>query len=137
MNEILIDTMHIEAIFSKDPRYLKLIDAIDEGKLTAMASVISLTELVKNMGKKDKARMETAVRALKSSEILLVDVNQEIAEEAGRLRLNYGIPTVDSVIAATGIIENIKHVLTSDERHFGKHPKLNLITREKAIKLTR
>lgn len=137
MNEILIDTMHIEAIFSKDPKYLKLIDAIDEGKLTAMASVITLTELVKNMGKKDKARMETAVRELKSSEILLVDVNQEIAEEAGRLRLKYGIPTVDSVIAATSIIENIKHVLTNDERHFGKHPKLNLITLEKAIKLTR
>lgn len=137
MNEILIDTMHIEAIFSKDQRYLKLIDAIDNGKLTAMASVFTLTELVKNMGRKDEARMETAVRELKSSEIILVDVNQEIAEEAGRLHLKYGIPTADSVIAATSIIENIKHVLTSDERHFGKLTKLNLITRETAIKLAR
>ncbi len=137
MNEVLIDTMHIEAIFSKDPRYLKLIDAIDDGKLTAMASVITLTELVKNMGRKDEARMEIAVRELKSSEIILMDVNQEIAEEAGRLRLKYSIPTVDSVIAATSIIENIKHVLMSDERHFGKLTKLNLITREKAIKLAR
>ncbi len=137
MNEILIDTMHIEAIFSRDSRYLKLIDAIDNGKLTGVASVFTLTELVKNMGRKDEARMETAVRELKSSEIILVDVNQEIAEEAGRLRLKYGIPTADSVIAATSIIENIKHVLTSDERHFGKLTKLNLITREKAIKLAR
>lgn len=137
MNEILIDTMHIEAIFSRDPRYLKLIDAIDDGKLTGMASVVTLTELIKNMGRKDEARMETAVRELKSSEIILVDVRQEIAEEAGRLRLKYDIPTIDSVIAATSIIENIKHVLTSDERHFGKLTKLNLITREKAIKLAR
>ncbi len=58
MNEILIDTMHIEAIFSKDPRYLKLIDAIDDGKLTGMVSVITLTELIKNMGRKDEARTE-------------------------------------------------------------------------------
>ncbi len=137
MNEILIDTMHIEAIFCKDPRYLKLIDAIDEGKLTGIASVFTLTELVKNMGKKDEARMETAVREFKSSEIVLVDVTQGIAEEAGRLRLKYGIPTSDSVIAATSVIENIKHVLTSDERHFGKIKKLNLITLEKAIKLAR
>ncbi len=50
--------------------------------------------------------------------------------------MKYGIPTADSVIAATSIIENIKHVLTSDERHFGKLTKLNLI-REKAIKLAR
>lgn len=137
MNEILIDTMHIEAIFSKDPRYLKLIDAIDEGKLTGIASVFTLTELVKNMGKKDEARMETAVREFKSSEIVLLDVTQQIAEEAGRLRLKYGIPTSDSVIAATSVIENIKHVLTSDERHFGKLKKLNLVTLEKAIKLAR
>ncbi len=91
MNEILIDTMHIEAIFSKDARYLKLIDAIDDGKLTAMASVFTLTELVKNMGRKDQARMETAVRELKSSEIILVDVNQAIAEEAAlEIRHSHG-----------------------------------------------
>ncbi len=66
-----------------------------------------------------------------------MDVNQEIAEEAGRLRLQYDIPTADSIIAATCIIENIKHILTTDERHFGRLTKLNLITREKAIKLTR
>ena len=137
MNKILIDTMHIEAIFSKDPRYLNLIDAIDDGKIMGLSSVVTLTELIKNMGKKDEKRMETSVRELKSSEIILVDVTQEIAEEAGRLRLKYGIPTIDSLIVATSIVENIKHVLTSDERHFSKLPKLNLIDREKAIKLAR
>lgn len=137
MNKILIDTMHIEAIFSKDPQYLKLINAIDDGKIMGISSVVTLTELIKNMGKKDESRMETAIRELKSSEIILVDITQEIAEEAGRLRLKYGIPTVDSLIAATSIIENIKHVLTTDERHFGKVTKLNIIDREKAIKLAR
>ncbi len=137
MNKILIDTMHIEAIFSKDNRYLKLIDAIDDGKIMGMSSVVTLTELIKNMGKRDEKRMETAVRELKSSEIILVDVTQEIAEEAGRLRLKYGVPTIDSIIAATSIIENIKHVLTKDERHFGKVTKLKLIDIEEAEKLAR
>ncbi|GFO97945.1 hypothetical protein ig2599ANME_2156 [groundwater metagenome] len=137
MNKILIDTMHIEAIFSKDTRYLKLIDAIDEGKIVGISSVVTLTEMIKNMGKKDEKRMETAVRELKSSEIILVDVTPEIAEEAGRLRLKFGVPTADSFIAATSIIENIKHVLTNDERHFGKVRNLNLINLERAIKLAR
>lgn len=137
MNKILIDTMHIEAIFSKDTRYLKLIDAIDDGNIMGISSVVTLTEMIKNMGKKDEKRMETAVRELKSSEIILVDVTSEIAEEAGRLRLKFGVPTADSFIAATSIIENIKHVLTNDERHFGKVRNLNLINLERAIKLAR
>lgn len=137
MNKILIDTMHIEAIFSKDLRYLKLIDAIDDGNIMGISSVVTLTEMIKNMGKKDEKRMETAVRELKSSEIILVDVTSEIAEEAGRLRLKFGVPTADSFIAATSIIENIKHVLTNDERHFGKVRNLNLINLERAIKLAR
>lgn len=137
MNKILIDTMHIEAIFSSDNKYLKLIDAIDDGKIMGVASVVTLTELIKNMGKRDEKRMETAVRDIKSSEIILVDVTGEIAEEAGRLRLKYGVPTIDSIIAATSIIENIKHVLTNDERHFGKVTKLKLIDIADAEKLAR
>jgi predicted nucleic acid-binding protein len=31
--------------------------------------------------------------------------------------LKYDIPTADSVIAATGVVENVKHILTDDE-HF-------------------
>ena len=137
MNKILIDTMHIEAIFSKDTRYLKLIDAIDDGNIMGISSVVTLTEMIKNMGKKDEKRMETAVREFKSSEIILVDVTSEIAEEAGRQRLKFGVPTADSLIAATSIIENIKHVLTTDERHFGKVRNLTLINLERAIKLAR
>jgi predicted nucleic acid-binding protein len=137
MNKILIDTMHIEAIFSKDNKYLKLIDAIDDGKIMGISSVVTLTELIKNMGKRDEKRMETAVRDIKSSEIILVDVTQEIAEEAGRLRLKYDVPTIDSIIAATSVIENIKHVLTNDKRHFGKVTKLKLIDIAEAEKLAR
>jgi len=39
---------------------------------------------------------------------------------AGDIRLKYDIPTADSMIAATGIVENVKHVLTNDTRHFGR-----------------
>jgi len=31
--------------------------------------------------------------------------------------LKYGLPTVDSLIAATSIVENVKHILTDDD-HF-------------------
>ncbi|MBU4444391.1 hypothetical protein KJ656_04820 [bacterium] len=41
------------------------------------------------------------------------------------MRLKYNIPTVDSLIAATGLTEGVKHVLTRDDRHF--EPIINLI----------
>ncbi|VVB55530.1 Uncharacterised protein [uncultured archaeon] len=36
------------------------------------------------------------------------------------MRLKYDIPTADSLIAATGVVENVKHVLTDDEHFEGK-----------------
>ncbi len=64
-------------------------------------------------------------------------IDQEIAVRAGELRLRYDIHTVDSLIAATGIVENIRHILT-DYDHFD--PFVNLIKpidMKKALKLAR
>lgn len=125
MNSVLIDTMYIEAILIKDePPYTDFADAIDDGKIIGISSTVSLTELIKNLGMKDTDRMKTTIMQLKSSEIILVNVTQKIASRAGELRLRYDIPTVDSLIAATGIVENVRHILTDDD-HFD--PLLNLI----------
>ncbi len=138
MNKILIDTMYIEAILSRDePPYTDFADAIDDGKIIGMSSTVSLTELIKNLGMKDTNRMQTTVGQLKSSEIILVNVTQKIAVRAGELRLRYDIPTVDSLIAATGIVENVGHILTDDD-HFD--PLINLIKpidMKKALKLAK
>jgi predicted nucleic acid-binding protein len=138
MNTILIDTMYIEAILSRDETpYTDFADAIDDGKIMGISSTVSLTELIKNLGMKDTTRMQTTVRQLKSSEIILVNVTQKIAARAGELRLRYDISTVDSLIAATGIVENVRHILTDDD-HF--NPLVNLIKpidMKKALKLAR
>jgi len=136
MNTVLIDTMYIEAILIKnEPPYTDFADAIDDGKIIGISSTVSLTELIKNLGMKDKDRMKTTIRQLKSSEIILVNVTQKIASRAGELRLRYDIPIVDSLIAATGIVENVMHILTDDD-HFD--PLVNLIkpiTMKMALKL--
>jgi len=45
---------------------------------------------------------------MKSRYLIFVDVTQKIAITAGEIRLKYDIPTADSLIAATGIDENVK-----------------------------
>ncbi len=117
MNRILIDTMYLGRLL-KDKSYLELSGAISDGDLEAISSVISLTELTKKLGMIDEKRMHAIIQELLSSRLIFINVTRSIAMRAGDLRLKYDIPTVDSVIAATGIVENTRHVLTDDMRHF-------------------
>ena len=114
--KIIVDTMHIVGVLS-DKRYMPIADAIDEGKIDAIISVISLTELIKILGKYDLEKTRTTITQLKSSEIDIQPLDTSIAEKAGYIRLKYDIPTADSLIGATGIICKAKHILTSDN-HF-------------------
>ena len=108
--------MHIIDILS-DNRYLPIASAIDEGRIDAMISVVSLTELIKILGSHDIKKTQATIRDLKSSKIEIEPLDTTIAEQAGYLRLNYKIPTVDSLIGATGMVCNAKHILT-DDTHF-------------------
>ena len=84
MIPILIDTMHIMAL---------------------------LTELINLLG---KDIYKQKIKELLSLKLVIVDANRTIAVRAGELHMNQKLPTGDALIAATGIVENIKHVLTED-----------------------
>ncbi len=116
MINILIDTMHVADILIDDS-YFELARAIQNKKMSGLASVITLTELIKIRGMKDKEKMYSDLDRLITSNLVFADVDSTIAMRAGELRLKYDIPTADSLIAATGIVENVKHILTDDE-HF-------------------
>jgi predicted nucleic acid-binding protein len=108
--------MHIIGMLS-DPTYLPIAKAIDDEKIDAMISVISITELIKILGKKDPVKAKITIRYLKSSKIHIQVLDTAIAESAGELRLKYNIPTADALIGATAIIIKADHIFTSD-RHF-------------------
>ncbi len=116
MITILIDTMHVADILMDDS-YFELAQAIQNKTMTGLASVITLTELMKIRGMKDKGKMYGDLDRLLTSSLVFMDVDSTIAMRAGELRLKYNIPTADSLIAATGIVGNVKHILTDDE-HF-------------------
>ncbi|MCX9012907.1 MAG: PIN domain-containing protein [Candidatus Methanoperedens sp.] len=115
MNKILIDTMYIHALLtSEDRSYVKLSQALDDEKITGVISVTTLTELPIFLGRdvyKEK------LNELLSLNMQIVETDRTIAVRAGELHMLYKVPLGDSLIAATGIIEGIKHVLTDDE-HF-------------------
>ncbi len=115
MNKILIDTMHILALLtSKDDSYVKLSQALDDEKITGVISVTTLAELLIFLG---NDIYKKKVNELLSLNLEIIDIDRTIAIRAGELHMIYKLPLGDSLIAATGINENIKHVLT-DDGHF-------------------
>lgn len=115
MIKILIDTMHIYGLLtSKDDSYIKLSQALDDEKITGVISVTTLAEMLIFLGKDG---YKNKLNELLSLNLEIIDTNQTIAIRAGEIHMIYKLPLGDSLIAATGMNENIKHVLT-DDGHF-------------------
>ena len=112
MNKILIDTMNIlDLLTSEDSSHVKFSQALDEEKITGVISVTTLAELLIFLG---KDIYKKKVNELLSLNLEIIDTDRTIAIRAGELHMIYKLSLGDSLIAATGIIENIKHVLTDD-----------------------
>ena len=134
MDRILIDTMHIAALLSdENETYLELAKAIKNQKIIGVVSVVTLTELIKNLGIENKQK----ILDLTSTNLVFINITQKIAIQAGDLHLKYDIPTIDSIIAATCIVENIKHILTYDHRHFEPVKNIKIIDLKTAITMAK
>lgn len=116
MITILIDTMEILNLLT-NPDYKMFKAAIDNHHVKAEISAVSFTEIYKVIGKISENEARRIIREIIASEIVSRAVDYRICIKAGEIRLNYDIPTVDALIAATGIMSNATHILTTD-KHF-------------------
>ena len=115
MTTLLFDTTPILALLmTKESPYINLAKAIDNEKINAVISVVTLTELINLLG---KDTYKEKIKELLSLKMDIVDTDRRIAIRAGELHMKQKLFTGDALIAATGIIENIKHVVTEDH-HF-------------------
>ncbi|MCX9012858.1 MAG: PIN domain-containing protein [Candidatus Methanoperedens sp.] len=117
MQKILIDTMHIYDLLTEEVEngtYFKLAEKIRDQKITGVISVVTLTELVNHLG---RDIYKKKLNELLSTNLEIIETDRTIAMRAGELHMLYKVPLGDSLIAATGITEGIKHVLT-DDGHF-------------------
>jgi len=135
MFKLLIDTMPIHELLTEQEKgdYFKLAEKIQNQKITGVISAITLAELISHLGKDIYMQK---IKELFSSKLIIVDVSQGIAIRAGELHMNQKLPLGDALIAATGITENIKHVLTEDG-HFDSQNFIKPINLKTALKLGR
>ncbi len=135
MFKLLIDTMPIYELLTEQEKgdYFKLAEKIQDQKITGVISAVTLSELISHLGKDIYMQK---IKELFSSKLIIVEVSQGIATRAGELHMNQKLPLGDALIAATGITENIKHVLTEDG-HFDSQNFIKPINLKTALKLGR
>ncbi len=135
--KILIDTTIIYELLTEQGQggpYFKLAQAIKNQKITGVISVVTLTELINILGKDIYKRK---IDELISTKLVIIDTDQAIAIRAGELHMNQKLFTGDSLIAATGIIENIKHILTNDADFDAVKNYIKPINLKTALKMAR
>ncbi len=137
MIKILIDTMPIYDLLTEEEDegpYFKLAEKIKRQKITGVISAVTLSELIIHLGK-DIYRQK--IKELVSSNLVIVDINQGIAIRAGELHMNQKLSLGDALIAATGITENIKHILTEDGHFDASSNFIKPINLKTALKMGR
>ena len=137
MIKILIDTMPIYDLLTEEEDegpYFKLAERIKNQKITGAISAVTLAELIIHLG---KDIYKQKLKEIVSSNLVIIDINQGIAIRAGELHMNQKLPLGDALIAATGITENIKHVLTEDGHFDASSNFIKPINLKTALKMGR
>ena len=129
--KILLDTEPLIKFFSEEEGWecvQEILTAIEEGKIEASMSVVTLTEIYyKYLHEKRedvaKARTDDLRYAIY---IRKLDLNEETAIKAGEFKGKYSIPIADAQIAASAYIENL--IVISDDADFKKMNEIKTLT---------
>ena len=119
---LAIDTAPIIYFVEKHPRYdvvvAEFFRRIDEGRLKAVTSVITLTEVLVHplrMGRVDlKERYLTLLSASDNFSLLPIEI--WVAEQAADLRARFNLRTPDAIQLAVAISAGCDAFLTNDKR---------------------
>jgi predicted nucleic acid-binding protein len=132
---ILFDTKPLMKLFSKEEGWdcvQKILTTIEEGKIEAAISVVTLTEIYyKYLHEKREDLAKTRTDELKYAVyIKKLDLTEETAIKAGEFKGKYSIPIADAQIAATAYVEGL--LLISDDADFKKINEVKTITEKES-----
>ena len=117
-----LDTTPIIYFIEENPAYSKVVDpffeAVARGEITVITSVVALLEALVHPIRNADTKLAQKYRdiLLDSEELTTILLDQDIAEEAARLRAFHNIRTPDSIQMATAIIGKASFFLTNDIR---------------------
>jgi predicted nucleic acid-binding protein len=117
-----MDTSPLIYFVEQNPQFYSIVkplfQRIGDGELTAVASVLSLTEVLSIPYKLERQDLVDAYQAIlgNNPNLSIIDVSFEIAHHAARLRATYNLRTPDAIHIATALHRGCTAFLTNDHR---------------------
>ena len=136
---VVLDTnVFINVINREEPMFAsssRLLDMVDEGMVRAVVSTVTLAELCTGyyVVGDEKGWKALLLHLLSSEHYRVVDVDVDVADRAGRVRAETGLRMPDSIIVASGILNDSSYVVTHDEVFFKASRYIQPVTSEKFI----
>ncbi len=95
----------------------QVLDAVDEGKLQAVVSVISIAELCSGYysARDERGKKELIMHLLSSKGYTIINLDLGLADKAGRIRAETGLRLPDAIIVASGLARGASYIVTHDE----------------------
>ncbi|MFZ1076179.1 MAG: PIN domain-containing protein [Nitrosotalea sp.] len=96
---------------------LQVLNAVEDGFIQAVISVISIAELCTGYySQGDKSGKEELLAHLISAKgFVIAELDMEIADAAARVRANTGLRLPDAMIIATGLAKGAQYLVTHDK----------------------
>jgi predicted nucleic acid-binding protein len=122
VNTIALDTNLFIYAFEQHSEYGETVkaifDCIEDGTVSAVASVITLTEILVKPIREGNDALEKRYKLLFTHfpNLSVLPIHTAIAERAANLRGKYQIKTPDALILATALSAGSELFITSDER---------------------
>lgn len=96
---------------------LQILDAIEDGFMRGIISIISIVELsVGYYSQQDmEGKEELLSHLISDKNFEIVELDIRIAEEAAKIRAQTGLRLPDAILVATGIVKGAQYFITNDK----------------------
>jgi predicted nucleic acid-binding protein len=120
--KIALDTNLFIYVFEQHPQFGEkakaILEEIENGTISAVASSVSLTEILVKPIREGNLTLEKQYKLLFSHfpNLSILPIDNVVAERAAYLRGKYNIKTPDALIVATALVANADLFITNDQR---------------------
>jgi len=114
----------------------QVLDAVDNGKIHAIVSIISIAELCAgyySVGD-ERGKQELLMHLMSSKGYSIMELNLKLAAAAGRIRAETGLRLPDAIIVASGLEKGATCIVTHDEEFRRANQYLEAVTSQELIR---
>lgn len=119
---VALDTAPLIAFIAKEKPYVEIVhplfQAIDQGKIRGVTSIITVVEVLVHPLREDDAELAARYKEilLRAKHLTTYPLDERIALQAAALRASLNLRTPDAIQIATALIGNADTLITNDKR---------------------